>query len=679
MARALQVLAAAAVLVAAASAALVVAAPRAADDATAARRSADAAPIRDTPSPSDDTTVAADADASPERPAAYTGTNAARRHVADASPPRPASAPTPSPATWREQPVADRDVDGYASRLAAASSYVETLRRLAALGAPTSARRDGVEPAPQDTSPEHERTRFGREPERLARVLEEAVLAARAPCSRQALIFHLALALPRAVAAPALARIAASGDADDAEDVLCAEAFTGDAAAVARFVDLAATPSDACHGLTIDTVADLAAVEAQGRRDVLRSYRCIEALDRAPYFHVHAEWLGYVDGTFPWAPPRGESERAVAPLVAAWLRRYPGHAGTDDMAWRLAGELRAEGRTRDAAHWASFGITQPDGDMRSACAELLVSIVELAPEGDPVAEDPIDPVAPLRHRDLLLYLRLRRHAQTLGFARACREVDDLAASEPDSLLARGWRERFSAPPSRGLDSGHAPIATTDALRRRDVRADLPDPPVEPVVQLQRHATPPEGELQPLRLARLRRQFRAWDALADIEQRAQTAQGADRVDLLYTHAAILYHEPDALYPVYATHDEAYSGRPRRWRAGSDVDEKAASQRATGWLRGMLAWDLAAARFEELARTEPFHELADDALYSAALAHVKAADDRAVRAAGAGERDRHLRAAVADFEALVTSYPRSSFAPDAGAALRYWRQERADLFR
>jgi hypothetical protein len=293
----------------------------------------------------------------------------------------------------------------------------------------------------------------------------------------------------------------------------------------------------------------------------------------------------------------------------------------------------------------------------------MIALVELSPRGAPVAEDVLDPAAPDRNRGLLLYLRLRRHAQDLGWRAACREAADIATTEPGLVVSAAWRERWAAPVPRGLDSGRVPVAPEDELRRVD--------PAPPTLQ----ASVQCDDAVALSLAMLRRQFRAWETMAALEERRAAARGAAALDLLYAEGAVLFHEREALYPAYASHTENDSRRPGPWRLG---DGDSGTERECGWLRGVLSWELAASRFEELVRLDPSHALADDAAYSAALAHMKAADDRAVRAAGEPERDRHLRAGFAAFQELVELWPSSPFAASADAALRFWRKARKDLF-
>ena len=572
-----------------------------------------------------------------------------------------------APPPVREQPAPSYfagpgELSTLAAQLAHETRYPDMLQLLHRMGGKP---RDGGDADRRADGSRRRTTRFSEDAPRMAKLLDEALAAATSGVVRQALIFHMAIALPLAEALPRLRALAAAADPEDAEDALCALAFTGDEDALTRFEALACSPTTCASEIQIWSSAIIDQVFADGRRDILRSYRCIEALDGAPYFHIHALWMDESERHFPWAdawerPPVQVIERALP----AWLARYPGHAGSDDMAYRMAHIRIAQDRDVEALRWASFGADAPDGDMRHACIEIVTALVELSPAGSAVAEDVIDPAAPDRNRQFLLYLRLRRHAQERGFGAAVREADDLAASEPDLFLSQVWRDRWSAAPPRGVASGRAPLAAGDPLLRRAPAAGLPG-----------YAPWMRVEDDPwISADRLRRQFRAWETLAELESRRARLSGWAALDLLYKEGAICFHEADVLYPIYAEHRQSDSGRPRCWlvyRQGGPIVS------SIPWVRRTLSWNLAAERFEALVRLDPNHPLADDAVYSTALAHVKAADDRAVVAQGPEEQNRHLTAAIRAFEKLVAEYPDSPLAPSAQAALRYWRTARKDL--
>ncbi len=506
-------------------------------------------------------------------------------------------------------------------------------------------------------------TRFHREPKRMARLLEDALAIGGDPLARQSLIFHLAIDLPPDVGRPRLRRFLDRDDPDDAEDALCALAFAGDPDALERFVALAQEPSTALVRHEVHDPWDILELTRGRTREAFRSYRCIEVLTRGPYFHELGNWAEGHYLRFPTAHPGSTPTAAVERLLPAWLDRYPGHPGSDDMAYRMA-ELRlAQGRRMEALHWASRCATYPDQDMRPAGLRMMISLVELAPPGDPLTAGTIDPAAPDRNREFLTYLQLRRQAVDLGPGVALAQLAEVASAEPHLLLARAYRERWSAPVPRGLDSGTRPLSESDPLRRVEAPDDDPVPSVRPVASVWKDRPdmrPPQECFRPS-LHRLRRQLRAWETLAELQRRHSAGEG-DAADLLYKQGALHYYERDVLYPVYATHTGNYSGRPTA-RFTSRVEGD--------WLQGALSWDLAIERFEALVRAHPSHALADDALYSVALAHVKAADASEIAVQGREARARHVRAGLDAFERLVARYPQSSLARAAGAAGRYWR--------
>ncbi|MFV1959280.1 MAG: hypothetical protein ACC662_07690, partial [Planctomycetota bacterium] len=92
-------------------------------------------------------------------------------------------------------------------------------------------------------------------PGRLLEPLRGAFGKTADPLVRQNLIFLAALALPPGEGLPWIREIEATGDAADREDALLALAFSGEADAVAAFLDLSRTPSAAPVHRLLDTVA----------------------------------------------------------------------------------------------------------------------------------------------------------------------------------------------------------------------------------------------------------------------------------------------------------------------------------------------------------------------------------------------------------------------------------------
>ena len=580
----------------------------------------------------------------------------------------------------------------FARRVAAAPVFPEVLQwLLRASGSPASlpTERDATQaPVPVDVAV-------------LADVLDEALRCAVQPSTRQALIFHLAIGLPPGLAAPRLAALRTSGDAEDRADALFAAAFAGAPGAVDELEDYVRR----AVSVTMPEVAyqsSLRRLERENRRDVLRSYRAIEVLDQAPYFHMDTY------DAYPSAardlPRRIPTAAAREPLPAAteqrvleaWLTHYPNHSGSDDMAFRIARLRHDEGDLRGAVDWASRASLMPDGDMRNAALSLVLEILESAPPNAPIVREPLDPSAVERNRELLKYVSIRRAAQDGTFADGIAAWAAEASVRPDSLLARAYREAWCAEPSPALDSG-TPLPIHDSLRQRGSteEARVPDAvPVHalPAAKVQRATADSAVRLD---LARLRRQLRAWHTLDELERRMSQQEGDERLETQYRMAAVWYHERDVLYPVYADHSVYSSGRPRfrftaidrlpRWAQavyrdafwwGDDPpgDRERRSQVAHAWRMRVDSGARATALFRELLAADPTHPLADDALYSLGV--------QSVRDANRARYDRDvpdcLRTAVDAFETLVRTEPDSPFAQSAADAAAYWRRTRKELF-
>ncbi|MGE3854502.1 MAG: hypothetical protein AB7K09_22415, partial [Planctomycetota bacterium] len=218
-----------------------------------------------------------------------------------------------------------------ASALASAHRYPDFLQQMWRLCGPIETVVDGDN--------DGRITDFQRKPAVLAPVLDRA-LRQSTGVARQHLIFHIAIALPRDMARDRLLTLlaTASADNDDREDAFAALAFVGDVDARNGFRQLAPQLPRAAVRRWVDTPEEYAALEDTGDRDVLRSYRCFELLARRTYFHIHAfGWFGAPRDCFPWsgtdhAVPTDEYDA----MLAAWLARYPGHPGSDDMLLRRA-------------------------------------------------------------------------------------------------------------------------------------------------------------------------------------------------------------------------------------------------------------------------------------------------------------------------------------------------------
>lgn len=600
---------------------------------------------------------------------------------------RPAPAPSPRAAAlpsnlpgWK-QPATEAQFVAVAQALARSPRYADALHRLLQLG---QGRTAVHEPDPKD--PTRSRfvyeTAFQRQPETLAPHLFAAFDAAQG-VARQNIIFQAALCLPESISHPWLRGIAAGSDAQDADDAHCALAFSGDQAAGAVFAG--GTPTG-CHLLCDgahehDRLADL------GRRDILRSYRCIELLDCRPYFWRHCWDCGRgAECPFPWADRRhldtfDQRNDLARKLLPLWLKRFAGHPGSDDMAWRLCQDCKARRQWFEAAQWASRCATMPDQDM---CADGLADLITIA-ERELVPSD-LDALVTgedwQRNRQLIGYIKLRRLAAEHGFARALREAEALRAAEPDSLIARCFAARWSVPAPKGLESGMTQLPANDALRRVEAGPVPAQEYLNPQTRWvnwylmtnrglladQRRLHPPAEALE-LPGDRLTRQFRIWETLAELERRRDLAGGDQRADLSYKIGAIYYHQRYVVYPCYAS-EKVRHGLPRGLSPRGHQPTMAELL-----VRAEYASHARAAReFEQIADHHPGWAGRDKALFSAAMAHIKLVDYRPFP--GFAELD--IRAGVALFDRLKRDHPQSDLTAGATAAAGYWRRMRPELF-
>ena len=139
----------------------------------------------------------------------------------------------------------------------------------------------------------------------------------------------------------------------------------------------------------------------------------------------------------------------------------------------------------------------------------------------------------------------------------------------------------------------------------------------------------------------------------MERRRDTSP--DPADFSYKIAAVLYHNPTALFPTYGWYTRSWSGVP--WSAVNDDD----------WCGGAFAMLRAAEMFEELADRYPGYAGSDKALFSAGMARIKL-----VRARAYVNDDRDTERAIVLFERCARDHPQSNLADDAANAARYWRR-------
>lgn len=550
-------------------------------------------------------------------------------------------------ARWAEQRRRERIRE---AELAQARGWISALRALARLG---------------PRSPE----------QRLAEVVAAFERAAD-PVARQNLVALSALVGPPGLATPWLRGLWRAGAAADAEDALCALAFLGDPEAGAAFEALARSPAPVEARRLVDRWSDHEALGEAGERELLRSYRCLELLDGDPYFEftpyaVRLEWT---------ARPCLDPERRRA-LLLAWLARWPGHPGSDDVALRLSRLHEARGERVQAAIWAARAAALPDQDVTPQATRALARLVEVALEPGELAAlaaalGPGDP-----GRGLVRYAQARRVAGRDGLEAALHLVARLAEADPDDPLSAAWHLRWSSPPPRGLDGGLVPLPRDDPLRRvigsaptPTARATLLDRPS----RWDDRASEEEARLRPgpeavrLDVARVAAQLRAWETLRELERRAAAATGDARAELLYKQAAVWFHDPRVLFPAYGARDQSFP-----WSVASGVDD-ARRARFDAESHALLR---ALALFGRLEAEHPGWAGLDRVLFSEGLAWRRLVDDRPwLATAGAGEERQRdaIRAAARCFEACAVRFPRSPLADDAARAAAWWRSAHRDAF-
>jgi hypothetical protein len=511
-------------------------------------------------------------------------------------------------------------------------------------------------------------------PGRRERHLQRALAKTTAPLPRQNLIFLIALTVPWEQAEPRLREIAAAGSDGDREDVLVALAFSGMENELAQFLALSRAPEPVPARRLVNTLGEADAIAAEDTpeaRAFLRSYRAIEVLDRDPYFDrtvLRAHWS--------WTDHPRDVDRVTAELLPAWLDRYPGHPGSDDMAWRLGRRAAGNRQTADALRWLSRATVLPDQRWTTKIMLDLISVAEqhATPEIlEQVAnEDGFDTA----NRELLQYIRVRRTAAERGVEDGLRLAAALARDEPDSELARAWRQRYAAKAPRGLDSGLKPLPDDDPLRRVKIpRGTFPKAiRITRNVYIARDLTeeqqlnPPRNAL-PLSGALLAHQFRIWETLAALRKPGRGA------DAHYKAAAVLYHETDAFYPIYLRHD---------FNAGNLVMDRP-DDKHPEWARDHVSPLRALEAFRDVERNFPNYAGMDKVLYSQGLSLRKIQDARELDSGASWAytpeqyRVEEAKALIGAFEECAARFPDSDLAPSATNAARWWRRRVARATR
>lgn len=543
---------------------------------------------------------------------------------------------------------------------------------------------------------------------RLQRIANTLALATD-PVVRQNLIFLAALALPTEVSRPWLEVLRRGADAADAEDALCALAFSGEPEARAAFLRLAQAPAHANVHRIVDLAGHLEAIEKAGTgeaREVLRSYRCLEALDRVPYFKITAylashRWGGNHDfrERIGWTRGYAQDRETPVAILRAWLARYPGHPGSDDVALRI-GRLHAERGDRiEAVRWYSRAATLPDQDKAYRAARLMASECELYLSPEEVLRLSEDEGRDTPNRRYYQYVWLRRLAAGRGFETAIQAWEALAAHEPASELAVAWRRRLTVSAPKGLDSGITPLPKDDPLRLvRSAAAAWParDDPArkhgrERGIYTGRswptdeHRLHPWPEVAVLDRDGLVKQARAWLTLAELEHRAARAGGTRRADLLYKQAAVFYHDRDLLFPAYGRHTYTFRGLLTGPWPGTPEEKRRRDEANGRFETQTLSYVRAIALFERIEREQPDYERMDKVIFSEGLAWRLLIDYRPhfqlhpYLDEGHGSRKANaIRKTAQTFERCAARHPSSTLADDALAAAAYWRRTRPQAF-
>lgn len=482
---------------------------------------------------------------------------------------------------------------------------------------------------------------------------DAAFEGARAPVVRQNLIFHVALSVGSDRALPWLGRLAAQAG-PDGEDAQVALAFLGDGPSVGAFEALAREPQE---GLPASWPSyweheDLGATLSAEARAQLRPYRALEVLLRRPYFRRTSARLHWV----PAAVPRRDD---LIALLTSWLERYPGHAGSDDVALYLGRAFREAGRHGAAIAW--FGKALLLGDRHEGKREATRHLYEMLE-----IEMPLQAMAgclrgfdvPSSLECLVDYAYLRRTASSRGYGDAVAEAERLGADAPASRLAHAWDDRWSPSVPRGLDSGLEPLPPNDPLRLR--RSWTPRPPEAPVGGEWNPWT--EEPVEPWSPAPvvpdLARQLRLWITLAELDRRIDRTRGSERADLLYKRAAVAYHDADVLRLLYADRIGEYRG----WMESLHHKDPAA---ANALEASTDSTRLALVDFERLEREHPGYEAMDKVSYSRAACRA-----RLVAGAGYDGREVAMRRTLAAFESFLATHPDSPLRAAAERIHGYW---------
>jgi len=497
-------------------------------------------------------------------------------------------------------------------------------------------------------------------PAKRARLLREAHKRAANPMARQNVTFLAVWVLPQDVATALLRKIAEGGEEADREDVVVALAFNGEPTEHEAFLALAASPSPANVRILADTLPEIQRVEGlanESARATMRSYRALGVLTRSHYFRRTDD-----DLDFDRAYRRSVSDEDERALLLAWLERYPGHPGSDDVALMLAFQAEWDDDHVEAARWFSRASALPDQRRTSNALRGLLGLAERTLTREQIIALRDESGFASANRQLLQYVLLRRTAASLGFGAALTETRDAAAAHPGSVIAVAWARRgvVAGPPRDTTESLDRLGNVHDLIAIERSPMDRLDPPREPF-RLSVHA--------------LSRQFGLWETLADLERRASFAGQSAAADLLFKMGSIFQSEPEVLYPVYMLHTET---------AGEvlGIAEPFIAEGGERWVERSASCARALELFRAIEQLHPDYGAMDRVLFAQgeALRALRAYEplNRNPDAVSLGSLRREVRAIVSVYERCAREYPESSVAAEATDHAVSWRRRYPSIF-
>lgn len=490
-----------------------------------------------------------------------------------------------------------------------------------------------------------------------ARLLREAHKQAADPMARQNVIMLAVWGLPQEVGTALLRKIAEGGEEGDREDVVVALGFNGEPVEHAAFLSLAALPSPANVRLLADTLPEIQRVEGLGNesaRATMRSYRALGVLTRSHYFRRTDD-----DIDSDRAYRRSVSAEDERALLLAWLERYPGHPGSDDVALMLAFQAEWDDDHVEAARWFSRASALPDQRRTSNALRGLLGLAERTLTREQIIALRDERGFASANRQLLQYVLLRRTAASHGFGAALAETRDAAAAHPGSVIAVAWARRgVVAGPPRDTVERLGNVHDLIAIERSPI--DRLDPPREPFR---------------LSVRALSRQFGQWETLAGLERRAASASGSTAADLLFEMGSVFQREREVLYPVYMLHSQT---------AGEvlGIAEPFIAEGGERWVERSASCARALEIFRAIEQRHPGYADMDRVLFAQgeALRALRTYEplNRNPDAVSLGSLRREVRAIVSVYERCAREYPESSMAAEATERAVSWRRRYPSVF-